>query len=48
MLDRRAVCLNRARTPEGFAEMDFTEYEGFLEQRRKLMAETIRKYYEAL
>lgn len=34
--------------PENFAEMDFKDYSAFLEERRKLMAQKIRKFYEGL
>lgn len=34
--------------PEKFAEMDIQNYSTFLEERRKLMAQKIRKFYEGL
>lgn len=34
--------------PEDVFEMDYTRYEEFLEKRRALMAQKIRKYYESL
>ncbi len=34
--------------PEGFENMDVSDYETFLEKRRKLMAEKIREYYYSL
>lgn len=34
--------------PENFAEMDIKDYSAFLEERRKLMAQKIRKFYEGL
>ena len=34
--------------PDGFEHMGIGDYPSFLEQRRKLMAMKIRKYYESL
>ena len=34
--------------PDGFEHMGIDDYPAFLEQRRKLMAQKIRKYYESL
>lgn len=34
--------------PEDIFEMDYTRYDEFLEKRRSLMAQKIRKYYESL
>lgn len=34
--------------PAGFEEMDISDYNNFLEMRRKLMAEKIRNYYFCL
>ena len=34
--------------PDGFENMDINDYREFLIRRRKLMAQKIREYYEAL
>ena len=34
--------------PENIFEMDYTHYHDFLEKRRALMAQKIRKYFENL
>lgn len=34
--------------PDGFENMDITDYSDFLVKRRKLMANKIREYYESL
>lgn len=34
--------------PENFGELDYNSYDDFLEARRKLMAQKIRKYFESL
>ena len=34
--------------PENFGELDYNSYDDFLEARRKLMAQKIRKYFENL
>lgn len=34
--------------PEDIFEMDYTRYDEFLEKRRTLMAQKIKKYYESL
>ena len=34
--------------PEGIFDMDYTQFEDFLEKRRHLMAQKIRRYYEQL
>jgi hypothetical protein len=34
--------------PEGFADCDISDFEGFLSKRRSLMAQKIRAYYEGL
>lgn len=34
--------------PEEIFDMDYTQFEDFLEKRRHLMAQKIRKYYELL
>lgn len=34
--------------PDGFEHMEIDDYPAFLEQRRRLMAQKIRKYYESL
>ena len=34
--------------PAGFEEMEISDYNNFLEMRRKLMAEKIRNYYFSL
>ena len=34
--------------PDGFENMKFEDYNGFLQERRKLMAQKIRQYYQSL
>ena len=50
ILDEETLRANLATNciPEDVFEMDYTRYEEFLEKRRALMAQKIRKYYESL
>ena len=47
-LDQLKQNLEENCIPEGFAQMGIEDYPHFLEQRRILMAQKIRKFYEAL
>lgn len=50
ILDERELRANLAVNciPDDVFEMDYTRYDEFLEKRRALMAQKIRKYYESL
>lgn len=50
ILDEQVLRKNLAMNciPEDIFDMDYTRYEEFLEKRRALMAQKIRKYYESL
>lgn len=50
IVDRNILSKNLKENciPEGFAEMDIEDYPAFLEERRKLMAQKIREFYEGL
>ena len=47
-LDQLRQNLEENCIPEDFAQMGIEDYPRFLEQRRVLMAQKIRKFYEAL
>lgn len=50
IIDEKVLRENLAMNciPEDIFEMDYTRYDEFLEKRRALMAQKIRKYYESL
>lgn len=46
--DELAANLRQSCIPDGFERMEISNYPGFLEERRKLMAQKIKEYYWAL